>query len=143
VWPIADRIGELGQHRARLVVDDRESARVLDRDVGERPIGGEPALDRGAELAPLGEAADVSSPWLESGLASAAGDFARAAAVYERIGAAQTRRKARLRDGAALVRAGRLDDAEEQLHRAEAFFRSVRAAVPLAEIEALRARVHA
>ena len=77
-----------------------------------------------------------------AGLASAAGEFARAAAVYERIGARPDEAQARLRDAADLVRTERFGEAEEQLHRAEAFFRSVRAAAPLAEIEALLARVH-
>ena len=100
------------------------------------------ALGRGAELAPFAEMAGAGSPWLDAGLASAAGEFARAAALYERIGARPDEAQARLRDGADLVRMERFDEAAEQLHRAEAFFRSVRAAAPLAEIEALRARVH-
>ena len=65
------------------------------------------------------------TPWLEAGVAAAAGDFAGAADVYERIGARPDEAYARLKAAGTLLAQGRGDEASAQLERALAFFRAV------------------
>jgi tetratricopeptide (TPR) repeat protein len=84
-------------------------------------------LGRGGEY--LAAVANVpSSRWLEAGVAVAKGEFVEAAESYERIGARATEAWTRLLAAEALVAEGRRREADEQLGRALAFFRSVRAA---------------
>jgi hypothetical protein len=67
----------------------------------------------------------VRTPWLQAGLAGAAGDFASAADVYERIGARPDEAYARLKAAGTLLAQGRGGEASVQLERALAFFRAV------------------
>jgi class 3 adenylate cyclase/tetratricopeptide (TPR) repeat protein len=68
-----------------------------------------------------------SSPWLQAGIAVAEGRFAEAAASYGRFGARATEAWTRLLAAEALVADGRRHEADEQLQRALAYFRVVRA----------------
>jgi DNA-binding SARP family transcriptional activator/class 3 adenylate cyclase len=97
------------------------------------------ALGRQDELARVTAQARIRTPWLEASLASAAGDFARAADVYESIGNRPDEAYARLKAGEQLAGQGRRADAEGQLERALAFFRSVSATAYMREAEALLA----
>jgi class 3 adenylate cyclase len=95
-------------------------------------------LRRGAEY--LAAAADIpGSPWLEAGIAVAKGEFADAAATYERIGARATEAWTRLLAAEALVAEGRRHEADEQLQLALAYFRDVRATPFVRRGEALLA----
>jgi tetratricopeptide (TPR) repeat protein len=95
------------------------------------------ALGRTDELERRTSGIRNRSPWLEAGLASASGDFARAADVYERIGDRPDEAYARLRAAEQLVAEGRGSEARDQLDRALAFFRSVGATAYLDRAEAL------
>jgi class 3 adenylate cyclase/tetratricopeptide (TPR) repeat protein len=95
------------------------------------------ALGRGDELAKLTAGAKIRTPWLEASVASAAGDFARAAEVYQGMGDRPDEAYARLKAGEQLVAQGQLAEGEEQLERALAFFRSVGATAYISEAEAL------
>ena len=90
------------------------------------------ALGRGDDLPPT-----PSTPWREALLAFTGGDFARAAEAYARIGSQPDEAYARLRAGQLLAAAGRRADASEQLERALAFFRRVRASAYVHEAESL------
>jgi hypothetical protein len=74
-----------------------------------------------------------ATPWVEAVRASAAGDFAAAADILQRIGSKPDEAEARLR-------ASRDGNADGQLEKALAFYRSVGAAHFVRECEALRAR---
>ncbi len=84
-------------------------------------------LGRGREyLATLGDE-QPATPWLEAGRAAASGDLRRAAAVYEEIGARAAEAQARLLLAEALIAERRRAEADAELARALAYFRSVRA----------------
>ncbi len=72
-------------------------------------------------------------------MAVAKGEFADAAASYARIGARATEAWTRLLAAESLVAAGRRGEAEEQLERSLAYFRSVRATQYVRRGEELRA----
>ena len=95
------------------------------------------SLGRGDELAELTAGARIRTPWLEGALSSAAGDFARAAEIYQGMGDLSDEAYARLKAGEQLVNENRRPEAKEQLERALAFFRSVRATAYIREAEAL------
>ena len=95
------------------------------------------ALGRGDELAIKTAAVGTRTVWLEAGLASASGDFARACEIYERIGDRPDEAFARLKIAEQLIAEGRHEDARDQLARALAFFRSVGASAYARDAEAL------
>jgi DNA-binding SARP family transcriptional activator/tetratricopeptide (TPR) repeat protein len=97
------------------------------------------ALGRGDELAKLTAGATVRTPWLEASLASATGDFARAADIYEEMGDRPDEAYARLKSGEQLIGQERRAEAGAQLERALSFFRSVGATAYIIEAEALLA----
>jgi class 3 adenylate cyclase len=93
-------------------------------------------LGRGPEY--LAAVADTPpTPWLEAGIAVAGGNFVKAAAIYERIGARATEAWARLLAAESLAAESRRAEAEEQLARALDFFRAARATVFVRRAEAL------
>jgi tetratricopeptide (TPR) repeat protein len=96
------------------------------------------ALGRGDELATVTAGATLRTPWLEASLASATGDFARAAGIYEQMGDRPDEAYARLKAAEQLIGQDRRPEAEEQLERALAFFSSVRATAYIREAEMLR-----
>ena len=83
--------------------------------------------------------ADFGRHWQEAGSAVAAGDFAGAATSYANLGVPPYEARARLRAASDLVVAGRRREADEQLARALAFYRSVSATRYIREAEALLA----
>jgi class 3 adenylate cyclase/tetratricopeptide (TPR) repeat protein len=95
------------------------------------------ALGRGEELARITTGAKARTPWLEASLASAAGDFGRAAEIYERMGNRPDEAFARLKAGEQLATEGRGAEAVDQLERGLSFFRSVSATAYIQEAEAL------
>ena len=96
------------------------------------------ALGRGRELVELlGDA--VPTPWLHAAVALAGGDFGRAAELYAMIGSSPDEADARLRAAEQLFAGGHRVEANQQLERALAFYRQVRAAGYLREAEALLA----
>jgi tetratricopeptide (TPR) repeat protein len=95
------------------------------------------ALGRGEELAELAAGARIRTPWLEASLASAAGNFGRAAEIYEQMGDRPDEAYARLKAGEQLVTEDRRAEAVDQLERALSFFRSVGATAYISEAEAL------
>ena len=97
------------------------------------------ALGRGAELVELLTEAKTSTPWLEAAAAVAAGDWQRAADLYEQMEAGPDAAFARLQAAKLLVRAGRRAEANEQLSRALDFYRQVGAIGYLGEADALAA----
>jgi class 3 adenylate cyclase/tetratricopeptide (TPR) repeat protein len=94
-------------------------------------------LGRADELVEGAAAAKSASPWLEAAEAYAAGNFAGAADVYEKIGALPDEAYARLRAARSLVEEGRRTEADLQLERSLAFFRRAGATAYLREGEAL------
>ena len=80
-----------------------------------------------------------ASKWRDAGQAVVAGDFLAAAATYEEIGDPHEEARARLRAAEQLVAEGRRAEADEQLGRALAFWRSVRATHYIRKAEALLA----
>ena len=95
------------------------------------------ALNRADELVEGAAAAKSAFPWLEAAEAYAAGNFAGAADVYEKIGALPDEAYARLRAARALVEQGRRGEADLQLERSLAFFRRAGATAYVQEGEAL------
>jgi class 3 adenylate cyclase/tetratricopeptide (TPR) repeat protein len=96
-------------------------------------------LGRGAEL----EEALAGHPqirWTEAVQAYVSGDFVQAADILRRAGARADEAEARLRAAEAFIGEGRLEEADEQLERALAFYRSVGATRYAQEGEALLAR---
>jgi class 3 adenylate cyclase/tetratricopeptide (TPR) repeat protein len=96
-------------------------------------------LGRAEELVEASAAAKSPLPWVEAAEAYAAGDFAGAADVYEKIGAFPDEAYSRLRAARALVEQGRRAEADSQLERALAFLRRAGAAAYVREGEALLA----
>jgi class 3 adenylate cyclase/tetratricopeptide (TPR) repeat protein len=78
-------------------------------------------------------------PWVEAGLAYVSGEFSDAADRYAVIGALPMEADARLRAAQALVAGGRRAEADREVDRALAFWRSVGATAYVREGEALLA----
>jgi tetratricopeptide (TPR) repeat protein len=81
----------------------------------------------------------ADTPWVHAARAVAAGDFMRAADLFMEMGASMQEAFYRLCAAEALVAEGRRAEADEQLRRALAFYRSVGAARFVREGEALLA----
>jgi class 3 adenylate cyclase/tetratricopeptide (TPR) repeat protein len=79
------------------------------------------------------------TPWLEAASAFLAGEFSRAADVYEETGSLPNAAYARLRAAEALVEEGRRAEANAELERSLAFWRSAGATAYVREGEALLA----
>ncbi len=95
------------------------------------------AAGRGAELAAA--LARHKAPWAHAGAAFARGEPAKAAEICAEIGAVTQEAYARLAAARMLVDEGRRAEADEQLHRALAFYRSVGATRYVLEGESLLA----
>jgi thioredoxin-like negative regulator of GroEL len=83
--------------------------------------------------------AEVRTLWLDAAEAYARDELTRAADIYERSGALPFEAFARLRAAEQLVAEGRRAEAEDQLRRSLAFWRSVEATHYIREGEALLA----
>jgi class 3 adenylate cyclase/tetratricopeptide (TPR) repeat protein len=94
-------------------------------------------LGRADELGPLLETATMMTPWLEAARAYAAGSFEEAAEILGGMGAAPDEALARVHAADALVQDGRRAEADEQLQRALAFYRSVGATAYTRQAETL------
>jgi hypothetical protein len=95
------------------------------------------ALGRTDDLAVLVESAAMSTRWLDVARAFAAGDLLEAADMSADMGAIPDEAFIRLRAGEALVKEGRRAQADAQLQRALAFYRSVGATAYIREAEEL------
>ena len=82
-------------------------------------------LNRAEHLVEAIEHPRKPTPWLTGARALALGELETAAGIYERIGAAPDEALVRLRAARAFIEAGRPGDAEGELERALAFYRSV------------------
>jgi class 3 adenylate cyclase/tetratricopeptide (TPR) repeat protein len=96
-------------------------------------------LGHESEVAALLEREPLDTPWTQAGRTILEGDLAGAADVLDEMGAVAQAAFLRLRSAAELVREGRRAEADEQLARALAFYRSVRATRYVREGEALLA----
>jgi tetratricopeptide (TPR) repeat protein len=96
-------------------------------------------LDRGDELLDVLKREPLQTPWLEAARAAAVGDFGRTADILGEIGTPSREAFFRLRRAEQLVAEGRRAEADEQLHRALTFYRSVGATRYIREGEALLA----
>jgi len=97
------------------------------------------ALGRGREFLERAPTLGASTPWLEAATLWAEGELERAADLLGEMGSLPDEALARLRAADKLVAAGRRAEADEQLGRALAFFRSVGAITYVREAEALLA----
>jgi class 3 adenylate cyclase/tetratricopeptide (TPR) repeat protein len=97
------------------------------------------ALGRGREFLERAPSLGTATPWLEAATCWVRGEFERAADLYGEIGSLPDEALARLRAAEKLVGAGRRLEADEQLARALAFWRSVAATRYIHEGEALLA----
>jgi class 3 adenylate cyclase/tetratricopeptide (TPR) repeat protein len=132
------------KHQAEALADE-----LLDLDPTEHPmphyamlfdlawlmIG----LNRRHELAQATKQAPIRTPWIDAAEAIADGAYGEAADIYARTGARPLEAYTRLRAAAELVDAARRTEADAQLHRALAFWRSVDATRYLRDGEALLA----
>jgi class 3 adenylate cyclase/tetratricopeptide (TPR) repeat protein len=91
------------------------------------------------ELPALVERSRVKTPWRRAAAAYVSGAFGIAADTYSAMGALPEEAQARLRAAEALVREGRRAEADEELKRSLAFWRSVGATAYVREGEALLA----
>jgi tetratricopeptide (TPR) repeat protein len=136
--------------RVALAAGRRDEAERLFEELEaaapERVEAPSPGISSGALVA--GEFARVSkwaspgepqTPWGAAARAAARGEFAEAADVYASIGARPDEADARLAAARKLVAEGRRAEADEQLRRALAFYREVRATAYLREAESLLA----
>jgi class 3 adenylate cyclase/tetratricopeptide (TPR) repeat protein len=96
-------------------------------------------LGREAEVIELLEHEPIDSPWIRAGRAVAVSDFRLAADILGEMGGVTPEAFYRLQAAEQLVREGRRAEADEQLHRALAFYRSVGATRYVREGEALLA----
>jgi hypothetical protein len=96
-------------------------------------------LGRGDEVLEALSREPLETSWLEAGRAAAVGDFGRTADILGEIGTPSREAFFRLRRAEQLVAEGRRAEADEQLHRALAFYRSVGATRYIREGEALLA----
>ena len=97
------------------------------------------ALGRGQEFLERAPGLGTATPWLEAASCWVRGEFERAADLFGEIGSLPDEALARLRAAEKLVAAGRRPEADEQLARALAFWRSVGATRYIREGEALLA----
>jgi hypothetical protein len=97
------------------------------------------ALGTDGELATLVARSQVKTPWRKAAAAYVAGDFQGAADEYSAIGALPEEADARLLAAEALVREGRRAEADAELKRSLAFWRSVGADAYVRQGEALLA----
>ncbi|HKB20644.1 MAG TPA: AAA family ATPase, partial [Gaiellaceae bacterium] len=97
------------------------------------------ALGGASDLVAFVERSRVKSPWRAAAAAYASGNFRRAADEYGGMGAQPDEAYARLRAAEACVREGRRADADAELKRSLAFWRSVGAGAYIREGEALLA----
>jgi class 3 adenylate cyclase/tetratricopeptide (TPR) repeat protein len=97
------------------------------------------ALGRGQEFLERAPGLGTATPWLEAASCWVRGEFERAADLFGEIGSLPDEALARLRAAEKLVAAGRRPEADEQLARALAFWRSVAATRYIREGEALLA----
>ncbi|MGH3117854.1 MAG: AAA family ATPase [Gaiellales bacterium] len=96
-------------------------------------------VDRLDELLRAAERVRVRTPWLEAAIALGEGEFQRAAEIYDTVGHRPEAAYARLRSAESLVGQGRRAEADAELERALAFWRSVGASAYISEGEALLA----
>ena len=96
-------------------------------------------LELGEELSARLEQAPLPSRWIDAARALLAGDNVGAAEVFADIGSSLSEAHTRLRAAEQLVSEGRRAEADEQLERALAFFRSVGATRYIRKGEALLA----
>jgi class 3 adenylate cyclase/tetratricopeptide (TPR) repeat protein len=96
-------------------------------------------LGREEDVGDLLDSDPLDTPWIRAGKAVLAGDLAGAADLLGEIGALSQEAFLRLRAAEQLVHAGRRVEADEQLNRALAFYRSVGATRHVREGEALLA----
>ena len=92
-----------------------------------------------SELPALVERSRVKTPWRRAAAAYVSGDFGIAADAYSAMGALPEEAQARLRAAEVFVREGRRAEADEELQRSLAFWRSVGATAYVREGEALLA----
>jgi len=97
------------------------------------------ALGRGREFLERAPGLGPSTPWFEAAMLWARGELVRAADVLGEIGSLPDEALARLRAAEKFVAAGRRPEADEQLARALAFWRSVGATHYIRDGEALLA----
>jgi thioredoxin-like negative regulator of GroEL len=97
------------------------------------------ALDRGAEFEAAMDRYETMSKWVDAGLALARGDLAGPVELYAETGSKPEEAEARLRLAASLVTAGRRHEADGELSKALAFFRTVGASARIHEAEAVLA----
>jgi tetratricopeptide (TPR) repeat protein len=97
------------------------------------------ALDRSEDLLEATERVTIWTRWIDAASALASGEYLRAADMYAEMGTRANEAFTRLRAAARLVEVGRRAEADEQLQRALAFYRSVGAARYIREGEALLA----
>jgi hypothetical protein len=97
------------------------------------------AFGRGAEVAEFAERDPIDSPWLRAVAAIAAGHVGRAAEIYDQIGALPMAAFYHLRAAEQLVEEGRRAEADQHLHEALGFYRSVGASRYVREGEVLLA----
>jgi hypothetical protein len=96
-------------------------------------------LGRASELVAVIQSGPFKSPWLRAGLAVTSRDFRAAADLFEGMGIVSHEAFFRLRAAEQFVDEGRRAEADEQLRRALAFYRSVGATRYVREGEALLA----
>jgi class 3 adenylate cyclase/tetratricopeptide (TPR) repeat protein len=97
------------------------------------------ALGKTAELRALVERSPITTPWREAAVAYVSGEFLAAAAGYSTIDALPEEADARLRAAEALLAQGRRAEADAELKRSLAFWRSAGATAYVREGEALLA----
>jgi class 3 adenylate cyclase/tetratricopeptide (TPR) repeat protein len=96
-------------------------------------------LGRAEELSAAASRLATSTPWIDAAQAYVRRDFVRAADLYAEIGSAVDEAEARLRAAEQLVAAGRRGEADVQLQKALAFWRSVGATRYVRDCETLLA----
>jgi class 3 adenylate cyclase/tetratricopeptide (TPR) repeat protein len=131
-----------------LAGDDKRAHALLDELVGLHALAGaalNAPIEMLASMAVLGRPEvglllferAFMSPWREAGTLLLTGDCAAAAEIYDRLDAPTGAACVRLVGAKALAAAGDLAEADEQLGRALAFYRSVGATRYVREAEAL------
>jgi predicted ATPase/class 3 adenylate cyclase len=149
LWPALSFGGiaflEAGQkHEAEGLADELLAVGLADHPVPHYALMFDFAwllvgLDRRPELADATRNAAIRTPWVDAAQAIADGEYVRAADIYARAGGRPIEAYTRLRAAADLVEAGRRAEANAQLHRALAFWRSVGATRYIREGEVLLA----
>ena len=95
------------------------------------------ALGQDTELVALVDGSRIKTPWRKAAAAYVSGDFQAAAAEYSAIGALPEEADARLRAAERLFGEGRRAEADAELNRSLAFWRSVGATAYVGQGEAL------